>query len=59
MRKSFNTTFILAGVLILVAAWYGFYEKKYKIQSSEKEENNKKLVRLESDQIQEMTVVRM
>lgn len=59
MKKSFSTTFILFLVLGGLIAWYTLYEKKYKGKLTEKEENAKKLITLKSDEIQEVTIVRM
>lgn len=59
MKKSLNTTVLLALVLVGLVAWYTLYEKRYKGKQTEKEENAKKLVTLTSDAISEVTIVRM
>lgn len=58
MRKSFNTTLILAAVFAVLMAWYILYEKRYKLEQTTKEENTKRLVSFESEQIQEVEIHR-
>ena len=59
MRKSFNTTLIFMGILIVLMAWYLAYEKKMKPQAKEAEEKSKQFVTLDKDQIQEIVIERM
>ncbi len=53
MKKNFNFTLVLGGVLVALVLWYGLYEKKYKITLKEAKEDTKRLISLDRKEIQE------
>ena len=54
-----TSTLIMAGVLIALSAWYVLYEQKYKPDQKEKEEQTKKLISLEEDQVSEVKLTKL
>lgn len=59
MQKSFKTTLVLAAFLVGLVVWYNVYEKKIKIQNTEKEEKTKQLLSVEENDVREITIQRM
>lgn len=59
MRKSFTSTLVMLGLLVGLSAWYILYEQKYKPEQKEKEDQSKKLVTLEADQINEFVLTQL
>lgn len=59
MQKSFRSTLILAAILVGLVVWYNVYEKKIKIQNTEKEEKTKQLLSIDEKDAREITIVRM
>ncbi|MBI4403716.1 MAG: DUF4340 domain-containing protein [Deltaproteobacteria bacterium] len=57
--KSYLSTLILSGVLVLLLGWYFVYEKRMKPKATEAEEKTKQLIQLDKDQIGELTIVRI
>jgi Domain of unknown function (DUF4340) len=53
MKKSFTSTFVMLGLLIGLSAWYILYEGKYRPELKDKEEQTKRLISIDSDQITE------
>jgi hypothetical protein len=56
MKKSFNHTLVLLGVLVGLLAWYVFYEKKFKPAQDEKESQAKVLIPTPFASVQELQV---
>lgn len=59
MKKSFNSTLVLLGCLVLLLGWYVGYEKKFRVQSEQAEEKAKELVTLDRSTIMEIDLERL
>jgi flagellar basal body-associated protein FliL len=59
MKNRFTSTLVMLGLLIGLSAWYFLYEQKYKPEQKDKEEQSKKLVALEADQVNEFVLTRL
>ena len=59
MKKSFTTTLVMTGCLVLLLAWYLIYDKKIQPEHHEAEEKSKELVTFESGDIQELEIDRL
>src|SRR6185437_5451977 len=58
MKKSFNTTLIMLGCLVLLLGWYVGYEKKFRPQHELAEEKAKDLITLERASVGDITLER-
>jgi hypothetical protein len=59
MKKNFTSTLVMLGLLLGLSAWYILYEQKYKPEQKEKEDQSKKLVTLDADQISEFVLTKL
>lgn len=59
MKKSYMTTLIFAGLFAALVAWYVVYEEKMRPQAEEAEQNEKRFVTFERENIQEFAVTRV
>ncbi len=59
MKKNFTSTLVMLSVLIGLVGWYVLYEEKYRPESKEKEEQTKKLISLDPDQVTEFRLTRL
>ncbi len=54
MKKSFNSTFALLGLLAVLLGWYLIYERSYRPAAEKKEESSKILISTPREAIQEL-----